>query len=171
MVDECIEEDDNNKNHNWKVNLQFLFYLGEKVFRLVFRNHRRFFRMILIYFSAFICLLPCVFLSKMIYPALCESDEDSSFCIQLSKLKSMPDPTQQIINAFPPEQRIYSYFSIVGVWALAIIIVKTSHQSKSVLSRKDKKALLLKAKYVNEQVLPKKESLYKEYLNESVGEF
>lgn len=147
MVDECIEEDDKNKNHNWKVNLQFLFY------------------------CAFICLLPCVFLSKMIYPALCETSDDSPLCIQLSKLKSMPDPTQQIINMFPPEQRIYSYFSIVAVWALAIIIVKTSHQSKSVLSRKDKKSLLLKAKYVNEQVLPKKESLYKEYLNESVGEF
>ena len=29
MVDECIEEDDKNKNHNWKVNLQFLFYLGK----------------------------------------------------------------------------------------------------------------------------------------------
>ena len=38
MVDECIEEDDNNKNHNWKVNLQFLFYLGERVFRLVIRS-------------------------------------------------------------------------------------------------------------------------------------
>ena len=165
MVDECIEEDDKNKNHNWKVNLQFLFYLGKIEITAIFR------RTLIYYFSAFICLLPCVFLSKMIYPALCDSDEDSSLCIQLSKLKSMPDPTQQIINAFPPEQRIYSYFSIVGVWALAIIIVKTSHQSKSVLSRKDKKALLLKAKYVNEQVLPKKESLYKEYLNESVGEF
>jgi len=148
MVDECIEEDDKNKNHNWKVNLQFLIYM------------------------AFICLLPCVFLSKMLYPAFCEeTDGENSFCSQLSKLKSMPDPCQQIIDMFPAEQRIYSYFSIVAVWALAIIIVKTSHQSKSVLSRKDKKALLLKAKFVNEQVLPKKESLYKEYLNESVGEF
>ena len=168
MVDECIEEDDKNKNHNWKVNLQFLFYLGKIEITIVFSIGYWY---ISIYCSAFICLLPCVFLSKMIYPAVCDTDKDSSFCIQLSKLKSMPDPAQQIINAFPPEQRIYSYFSIVAVWALAIIIVKTSHQSKSVLTRKDKKALLLKAKYVNEQVLPKKESLYKEYLNESVGEF
>ena len=107
----------------------------------------------------------------MIYPAFCDAETDSSLCSQLSKLKSMPDPCQTIIDMFPADQRMYSYFSIVGVWALAIIIVKTSHQSKSVLSRKDKKALLLKAKFVNEQVLPKKESLYKEYLNESVGEF
>ena len=36
MVDECIEEDDKNKNHNWKVNLQFLFYLGEIEITIVF---------------------------------------------------------------------------------------------------------------------------------------
>ena len=36
MVDECIEEDDKNKNHNWKVNLQFLFYLGKIEITVVF---------------------------------------------------------------------------------------------------------------------------------------
>ena len=36
MVDECIEEDDKNKNHNWKVNLQFLFYLGKIEITIVF---------------------------------------------------------------------------------------------------------------------------------------
>ena len=28
MVDDKIDLDDQNKSHNWKINLQFLFYLG-----------------------------------------------------------------------------------------------------------------------------------------------
>ena len=65
MVDECIEEDDNNKNHNWKVNLQFLFYLGEKVFRLVFRNQRRFFpNDIDLFFSIHLSFAMCIFVEN-----------------------------------------------------------------------------------------------------------
>ena len=45
-----------------------------------------------------------------------------------------------------------------------------SFVTKPTLTRRDKKMFEAQAKYVREQVMPKKETLYKEYLTDSVGE-
>ena len=50
----------------------------------------------------------------------------------------------------------------------ALLMAKYATRSRSVMTRKERNALSAQAKYVNTHVLPKKEQLYKEYLDESI---
>ena len=59
MVDECIEEDDRNKNHNWKVNLQFLFYLGKIETNAVYVNS-----IDILFFSIHLSFAMCIFVEN-----------------------------------------------------------------------------------------------------------
>ena len=53
---------------------------------------------------------------------------------------------------------------------MAILLAKYSTRSRRVMTRREKKALSAKAKYVSSTILPQKEQLYKEYLAESIVE-
>ena len=69
-----------------------------------------------------------------------------------------------------PDNRHYALGAVVIVLGGAVAMLKYSFATKPTLTRRDKKMFEAQAKYVREQVLPKKETLYKEYLTDSVGE-
>ena len=69
-----------------------------------------------------------------------------------------------IISEIPLEKVSGGVRQYVG-----IISSKFSFNTTKTMTRREKKVLLAKAKYVSEYVLPKKEALYKEYLTDAIG--
>jgi len=145
LVDEKIEIDNENKMHNVKANVQFLAC------------------------AVFVFLMPIISICNLISSQMC-STATSGLCAYLDSVSSYPDPINGFVHLLGPDNRHYALGAVVIVLGGAVAMLKYSFATKPTLTRRDKKMFEAQAKYVREQVLPKKETLYKEYLTDSVGE-
>jgi len=145
LVDEKIQIDNENKMHNVKANVQFLAC------------------------AVFVFLMPIISICNLISSQMC-STPTSGLCAYLDSVSSYPDPINGFVHLLGPDNRSYALAAVVLVLGSAVAMLKYSFATKPTLTRRDKKMFEAQAKYVREQVMPKKETLYKEYLTDSVGE-
>ncbi|EDO36122.1 predicted protein [Nematostella vectensis] len=85
------------------------------------------------------------------------------------KLSTYTAPVEKMWHSIPAQ---YHYHTLIGMLVfsfLLFLVAKFSSRVKSTLSRKQKRSLMEKRDYVQGYCKGKKEKLYKEYLQQSVG--
>ncbi|XP_031571903.1 uncharacterized protein LOC116306015 [Actinia tenebrosa] len=85
------------------------------------------------------------------------------------KLQTYTAPVEEMWRSIPIEYRYHTLIGILVFSFLLLLIGKFSSKVKPTFSRKQKRLLMEKQSYVQGYVKGKKEKLYKEYLQQSVG--
>ena len=163
-MDEKVRTDDENKMHNVKANFQFLAcarkYQSIELLSVCCG---------IIELSVFVFLMPVISLANFLSSSMCENSTDG-VCNYLAAVGQYPDPIAGFLSIMGPDNHFYAVLITIAVLGAAVAMLKFSFATRPTLSRRDKRKFQAQAKYVKENVLPKKEQLYKEYLTDSVGE-